>query len=91
MAKIKSNNGIYIPEKIQHGRPLHFAIANIDFRNDTADGKGEVHGTTQVIFQKEQDFELNCLKIIPSVILIFVRNPLSRMNFLKTMRSLRHG
>jgi hypothetical protein len=34
--------------------PVHFAINNTDFPNDTADGKDEMHGTGQVVFQKFQ-------------------------------------
>ena len=52
--KKKSNDGVYIPERIIRNSCLHFAIDNIDFRNDTADGKNEFHGTTQVLFQKKQ-------------------------------------
>ena len=32
--------------------PLHFAIDNTDFRNDTPDGKNEFHGTGHILFQK---------------------------------------
>lgn len=53
--KMSTNGGIYIPEHLVRDVPLHFAIDNIDFKNDTADGKGEFHGTTHVVFQKKQN------------------------------------
>ena len=51
--KQNSNEGVYIPDNLTQNSCLHFAIDNIDFENDTANGKGEFHGTTTVIFQKK--------------------------------------
>ena len=48
----EAHNGVYIPPNIVVGKPLHFAIDNTDFRNDTPDGKSEFHGTGQVVLQK---------------------------------------
>lgn len=61
---IDENNGAYIPHTIQNGVPIHFAIDNNDFHNDTPDGKGEFHGTGQIIFQKmPEDIEKTSFKI----------------------------
>ena len=49
---ISLNHGVFVPPNIQPGIPLHFALNNIDFKNDTPDGKSEFHGTTLVVFQK---------------------------------------
>ena len=49
---ISLNHGVFVPPNFQPGIPLHFAISNIDFKNDTPDGKSEFHGTTHVVFQK---------------------------------------
>ena len=46
----ESNGGVYIPENLDQNTNIHFAIDNIDFKNDTVDGQGEFHGTTAVVF-----------------------------------------
>ena len=60
---IEKNNGIYFPQNILEGIPIHFAIDNTDFSNDTPDGKQEFHGTGQVVFQKKKEMEREHLKI----------------------------
>lgn len=35
----KSTYGVYVPPSIIPGIPVHFAIDNCDFKNDTPDGK----------------------------------------------------
>ena len=37
----EEHNGVYVPPNVVKGQPLHFAIDNIDFENDTPDGKNE--------------------------------------------------
>ena len=59
----EKNNEIYVPPNIFEGIPIHFAIGNTDFSNDTPDGKHEFHGTGQVVFQKRQEMEREHLKI----------------------------
>ena len=49
---MKEHNGTYIPPNIVLGKPIHFAIDNTDFKNDTPGGKSEFHGTGHVVFQK---------------------------------------
>ena len=74
--KKKSNNGIYIPANLRYNSCLHFAIDNNDFRNDTADGKGEFHGTTQVVFQKKQSLSsTDHIQITPTKSLAFQHAP----------------
>ena len=51
-AKMETSNGVYIPPNVVPGVPVHFAIDNCDFKNDTPDGKNEFHATAQVIIQK---------------------------------------
>ena len=63
---IEKNNGIDVPQNILEGIPIHFAIDNSDFSNDTPDGKREFHGTGQVVFQKKKEMEKGHLKIEPS-------------------------
>ena len=60
---IAQNNGVYLPPNIVKGEPIHFAIDNIDFKNDTPDGKNEFHGTGQVVFQKSSEKERHHLTI----------------------------
>ena len=44
----KNHKGAYIPPNINKNERMHFAIDNVDFKNDTPDGKKEFHGTTHV-------------------------------------------
>ena len=46
------NNGVYVPPSIQAGLPVYFAVDNCDFKNDTADGKSDLHGTAQIVHQQ---------------------------------------
>ena len=41
ITKMGDNNGVYVPPNIEHGTRIHFAIDNVDFRNDTPDGKND--------------------------------------------------
>ena len=49
--EIENNGGVYVPPNISQGTRLNFTNDNVDFRNDTPDGKGEFHGTGHVVFQ----------------------------------------
>lgn len=49
---IASSNGIYLPPGIVIGRFIFFAIDNTDFKEDTPDGKGTLHGTVMAIYQR---------------------------------------
>ena len=48
--KQNSNEGVYIPDNLTQNSCLRFATDNIVFESDTANGKGEFHGTTTDIF-----------------------------------------
>ena len=49
---MESSNVTYISPGIQHGNRLHLTIDNVDFHNNTFDGKNEFQGTSQAVFQK---------------------------------------
>ena len=49
--RITENDRVYIPPLISPDSPVYFAIDNIDFKNDTRDGKGEFHGTRSIVYQ----------------------------------------
>ena len=51
--KTTTNGGVFVPSNLELGKELHFVIDNIDFKNDTPDGKSEFHGTTLVAFQSK--------------------------------------
>ena len=57
------NQGVFVPPNVEIGRSLHFAIDNIDFRNDTAEGKSEFHETTHVAFQNNSNAKVKSLKL----------------------------
>lgn len=62
--KIDDNDGVYTLTSISPNKPLFFAIDNIDLTIDTPDGKDQLHGTTQVVFQeRDLDFHQTDLKI----------------------------
>ena len=46
------NNGVYVPPSTQASLPVYFAVDNCDFKNDTADGKNDLHGTAQIVYQQ---------------------------------------
>ena len=43
---------MFRPPDIVKGRHVYFAIDNIDFSEDTPDGKRTLHGTAMAIYQK---------------------------------------
>lgn len=49
--RMESNNGVYIPADFIPGRHIFFAIDNIDFAEDTLNGKDTLHATTMAIYQ----------------------------------------
>ena len=64
-----SSEGVYIPDNLTQNSSLHFANGNIDFENDTANGKGEFHRTTTTIFQKKNQEKI--IEITPTNDLAF--------------------
>ena len=49
------NGGFYIPPDVVIGRCMFFAINNVDFSEDTPNGKGTLHGTAMAIYQTGVD------------------------------------
>ena len=52
--RMVENSGIYLPPDIVQGRHVFFAVDNIDFAEDTIDGKRTLHGTAMAIYQRSQ-------------------------------------
>ena len=48
------NGGVYLPPDIVQGRHVFFAVDNVDFAEDTIDGKRTLHGTAMVIYERSQ-------------------------------------
>ena len=48
----KRFDGLYVPPFLKKGTFVSFAVDNIDFAEDTADGKGTTHGTITAVYQK---------------------------------------
>jgi hypothetical protein len=55
VSRMSETDGIYIPPGLQYGTPLFFAADNIDFSEDTIDGKNTLHATVIVVFQQVQE------------------------------------
>ena len=53
--RMENTGGVYIPPKLKSGKMLFFAIDNIDFAEDTADGKNTLHGTMMTALQQEDE------------------------------------
>lgn len=51
--KMKENGGIYIPATVVPRRFIFFATDNVDFSEDTCDGKRTLHGTMLAAFQQK--------------------------------------
>jgi len=52
LQRIEQNGGVYLPPDIVIGRHVFFAIDNVDFAEDTYDGKRTLHGAAMAIYQK---------------------------------------
>ncbi|KXJ11509.1 hypothetical protein AC249_AIPGENE22744 [Exaiptasia diaphana] len=50
--RMEKNDGIFLPPEIVIGRHVFFAVDNVDFAEDTYDGKNTLHGTAIAIYQK---------------------------------------
>ena len=55
--RMSKTDGFYFPEFVVRGKPLMFAIDNIDFTEDTPFGQNSTHGTVVVIFQEDIEGE----------------------------------
>ena len=50
--RMEKNNGLFLPPDIVKGRHIFFAIDNVDFAEDTYDGRNTLHGTSMAIYQR---------------------------------------
>ena len=48
------NDGLYIPHNFVIGRHMFFAVDNVDFAEDTPDGKRTLHATAMAIYQRTE-------------------------------------
>lgn len=49
---MEKDGGVYLPPDIVKGRHVYFAIDNVDFNEDTYDGKRTLHGAAMAIYQR---------------------------------------
>ncbi|XP_048583519.1 uncharacterized protein LOC5522137 [Nematostella vectensis] len=54
LQRMEENDGIYLPPDIVKGRHVFFVIDNVDFAEDTPDGKRTFHGTAMAIYQRAE-------------------------------------
>ena len=52
--QVLKNGGVYLPPNIVKGRHVYFAVDNVDFGEDTRDGKRTLHGAAMAIYQKSE-------------------------------------
>ena len=52
LKRMEESNGLFLPPDIGKGRHVFFAIDNVDFAEDTYDGRNTLHGTVKAIYQK---------------------------------------
>ena len=50
--KMIANDNIYIPSNLMDGKFTFFAVDNVDFKEDTPDGKRTLHGTVMTVYQQ---------------------------------------
>ena len=54
LQRMMVNDGIYIPPYVVQGRHIFFAVDNVDFAEDTPDGKLTIHATAMTIYQRRR-------------------------------------
>lgn len=52
LQRVAQNGGTFLPPDVVIGRRVFFAVDNVDFAEDTPDGKHTLHGTVLAIYQK---------------------------------------
>lgn len=55
LRRMERSDGLYIPPDFVPGRHVFFAVDNVDFAEDTPDGKRTLHGTAMAIYQRKDD------------------------------------
>ena len=54
LKRMKLNDVLYIPLDVVLGRHVFFAVDNVDFAENTPDGKNTFHGTAMAIYQRQE-------------------------------------
>ena len=54
LQRMEDDGGMYIPPDVVKNRHVFFAIDNVDFAEDTYDGKRTLHGAAMAIYQKKE-------------------------------------
>ena len=54
LKRMELNDGLYIPPDVVLARHVFFAVDNVDFAEDTPDGKNTFHGTVMAIYQRQE-------------------------------------
>lgn len=54
LQRMHQHGGVYLPQDFVKHRHIFFAIDNVDFAEDTPDGKRTLHGTAMAIYQKTE-------------------------------------
>ena len=52
LRRMENHDGLFLPPYIVEGRHVFCAFDNVDFQEDTYDGRSTLHGTSMAIFQK---------------------------------------
>ena len=53
LRRMNLTQGVYVPPGLKNNMFVFFAVDNIDFAEDTVDGKDTVHGTMMTVYQQE--------------------------------------
>ena len=53
ITQITKNNNVYIPTNLKKNTLVQFHLDNIDFTEDTKDGRGTTHALNLVVFQQK--------------------------------------
>ncbi|CAG9769899.1 unnamed protein product [Ceutorhynchus assimilis] len=61
---ITDNDGVYIPPELQEKEFVHFAADNLDFHEDTPDGRRTLHATVLVGYQKNTEQKIKTIAIL---------------------------
>ena len=73
--RMRQNDGIYLPPDIVLGRHVFFAVDNVDFSDDTHDGRNTFRGAPMASYQKTKsdDAKLEVRLILNNTQLVCVK------------------
>ena len=54
LKRMELNDGLYIPPDVVLGRHVFFAVDNVDFAEETPDGKNTFHVTAMAIYERQE-------------------------------------